>query len=351
MGNWNEIHEEIVARQIKRQRESPSDEIRRKYLRELHELTGRNVVAYYSGWLQRPGPDFAALTSITDDDKNGFMACFKGFDWSKGLDLILHLPGGNIAATETIIDYLRSMFGANVRTIVPQISMSAGTMIACAGYEIVMGKHSNLGPIDPQFGSWPAIAVLKEFERAANEVSKDPNRALIWQPILAKYQPTLLSQAEHAIEWSRELGEKALREGMLKDDANPGQKAKDIVDFLLSHDLHRAHGRHLHRKELRDKGLIIRDLEEDQKFQDAVLSVHHAFMNTLMNTDAVKLIENHAGIALIRNVRIQVVPAPVAIPTSAPPQAPPPSEQAQQAPQLTFIQRLKLALRFLFKGP
>lgn len=173
MGNWNEIHEEIVARQIKRQRESPSDEIRRKYLRELHELTGRNVVAYYSGWLQRPGPDFAALTSITDDDKNGFMACFKGFDWSKGLDLILHLPGGNIAATETIIDYLRSMFGANVRTIVPQISMSAGT---------------------------------------------------------------LLSQAEHAIEWSRELGEKALREGMLKDDANPGQKAKDIVDFLLSHD-------------------------------------------------------------------------------------------------------------------
>lgn len=115
--------------------------------------------------------------------------------------------------------------------------------------------------------------------------------------------------------------------------------------------LHRAHGRHLHRKELRDKGLIIRDLEEDQKFQDAVLSVHHAFMNTLMNTDAVKLIENHAGIALIRNVRIQVVPAPVAIPTSAPPQAPPPSEQAQQAPQLTFIQRLKLALRFLFKGP
>jgi hypothetical protein len=226
--------------------------------------------------------------------------------------------------------------------------MSGGTMIACAGREIVMGKHSNLGPIDPQFGSWPAIAVLKEFDRAADEVSKDPSRALVWQPILAKYQPTLLSQAQHAIDWSRELGEKALKEGMLNSDQNAGQKAKEIVEFLLSHDLHRAHGRHLHRKELRDKGLVIRDLEDDQKLQDAVLSVHHAFMNTLMNTDAVKIIENHGGVALIRNVRIQVASTFIPIQPSAPPPAPQPQpqpNQTQQAPQLTFFQRLKETLK------
>jgi ClpP class serine protease len=28
--------------------------------------------------------------------------------------------------------------------------MSGGTMIACSAKEIIMGNHSNLGPVDPQ---------------------------------------------------------------------------------------------------------------------------------------------------------------------------------------------------------
>ncbi len=349
MGNWNDIHEEIIAATIKHQRTSPLDGVRRKYLAELHKITGRNTIAYYSGWLQRPGPDFAYLTQISDDDKNGFMSCFKGWDWNKGLDIILHLPGGSIAATETIIDYIRSKFGDNIRTIVPQISMSGGTMIACAGKQIVMGLHSNLGPIDPQFGSLPAIAVLKEFDRAMQEVTADPNRALVWQHILSKYQPTLLSQAEHAIEWSREIGEKALREGMLKGDADANDKAKKIVEFLLSHDLHRAHGRHLHRRELQDKGLNILELEANQDLQDAVLSVHHAYTHTLMNSNAVKIIESHNGEALVRNVNMQFVQNANVPPQQQPAPPPPPADQTTPS-KVAFLQRLVIALRFIVLG-
>jgi hypothetical protein len=358
MGNFSDIHDEIISADIKRQRESTADQVRRKYLKALHELTGRNTIAYYSGFLSRPGPEFSALTQITDEDKNGFMSCFKGWDWSKGLDLVLHLPGGSPAATETIIDYIRNKFGENIRTIVPQISMSGGTMLACAGKEIIMGLHSNLGPIDPQFGSMPAIALLKEFERAKQEVLADPKSALVWQPILGKYHPTLLSQATHAIEWSREIGEKALKEGMLKGDPNADAKAKDIVDFLLSHDVHRAHGRHLHRKELKDKGLNILELESDPALQDAVLSVHHAFMHTMMNTGAVKVIESHNAVALVRNVQI-IMQAPMQAAVQRKPAAPPPSPAApqpgaQQAPAapvtLNFFQRLILAIRFVFLG-
>jgi len=36
------------------------------------------------------------------------------------------------------------MFGTNIRAIVPQLAMSAGTMIALSCKEIVMGKQSNL---------------------------------------------------------------------------------------------------------------------------------------------------------------------------------------------------------------
>lgn len=57
---------------------------------------------------------------------------------------------GDLAATESIVDYLKQMNGNDVRAIIPQISMSAGTMIALSCSEIIMGKQSYLRPIDPQ---------------------------------------------------------------------------------------------------------------------------------------------------------------------------------------------------------
>ena len=58
------------------------------------------------------------------------MATIHKMDRKKGLDLILHTPGGDMAATKSLVDYLRIMFEGNVRAIVPQIAMSGGTMIA-----------------------------------------------------------------------------------------------------------------------------------------------------------------------------------------------------------------------------
>ncbi len=83
---------------------------------------------------------------------------------------------------------------------------------------------------------------------------------------------------------------------MFKDQSGAEQKASSIVDFLISDDVHKAHGRHLHRNELRAHGLEIIDLESDDALQDAVLSVHHACIITVGNHNANKLIENHNGI-------------------------------------------------------
>lgn len=160
MPNWHEILTEI------NQAGSQYDIFRRTYLKKLHEKTGRNLIIYYSGWLQRSRlPGFVAQDfSVNDADKNGFMTVIHKMDVSKGLDLILHTPGGEVAATESLVDYLRSMFGTNIRAIVPQLALSAGTMIACASKEVIMGKESSLGPIDPQFNGIPAHGVVEEFE-------------------------------------------------------------------------------------------------------------------------------------------------------------------------------------------
>lgn len=226
--NWNDVLGEV------NQTESPFDRVRRQYLRELHEYTNRNIIAYYSGWLQKPSAEHAYVCSINDDDKNGFMACCHGIRPELGLDLLLHSPGGDVAATESIIHYLRSKFQADIRVIVPQISMSGGTMIACCGYEIIMGRQSNLGPIDPQMGGrWPAIAVINEFERAFEEIKEQPEKIAVWRPILEQYSPTFLSTCENAIKWSKTIGKEALIRGMFKDIHDREDRADRVIERLI----------------------------------------------------------------------------------------------------------------------
>jgi hypothetical protein len=337
MATFGDVLREIQDKNYERQREGVSDPVRRKYLEALHRLTGRNVVVYYSAFLQRQGPEHFFSTQINDEDKHGFMATFAGLDFDRGLDLILHTPGGDVAATESIIEYLRSKFGRDIRTIVPQISMSGGTIISLAGRQIIMGSHSNLGPIDPQIGGRPAIAILAEFDKAREDIVNNPNNALLWQPILQQYAPTLLSAAQQSIQWTREIGRKTLV--MFKDQPDAEKRADEIVGFLLSHDLHKAHGRHLHRQELRAHGLEIVDLEDDAQLQDAVLSVHHACMLTVGNHNVNKLIENHNGITHAKVVGIGMqMPMPLQIPIQIPgtPPAQPspiiPQQPAQPAP-------------------
>ncbi|HPA44852.1 MAG TPA: S49 family peptidase, partial [bacterium] len=97
MPDWNELLNEIIAAG------SVHDVIRRKYLLQLHQLTNRNVIIYYSGWLQKRNLEGV---EVNDADKNGFMTVVHQLDRGKGLDLLLHTPGGETAATESLVHYL-----------------------------------------------------------------------------------------------------------------------------------------------------------------------------------------------------------------------------------------------------
>lgn len=298
MPNFKEINREIEEEA--RGAKNPDDTIRQRYLEQFATMSNRNVVAYYSGWLQHTSHRYNYAVSINDEDKNGFMAAFHQLDFNKGLDLILHTPGGAVAATESIIHYIRSKFGEDIRVFVPQLSMSGGTMIALSGREIWMGLHSNLGPIDPQFGAQPAQLVLEEFDNALAEIKQDPDKISVWRPILEQIPPTFLSTCKHAIEWSKEIGEKTLAEGMFKNDPDSKQISKKIVDGLIDTQRNRNHGKHLHREDCEELGLKIVNLESDQDTQDAVLSIHHAFMISLTNSQITKIVENHKGVAHVK---------------------------------------------------
>lgn len=294
MPNWTQVLNEIIA--IEEAGGSGIDGVRRKYLDLLQKKTGRNVIAYYSGWLQKPGFTFG---QVNDDDKNGFMNAIHGLDRELGLDLILHTPGGDLSAAESIVHYLRQMFGTDIRAIIPQLAMSAGTMISCACSEIVMGKQSNIGPFDPQFGGMPAHGVLEEFQNAIDAVKEDPREAPIWQTIISKYHPTFLGECEKAIELADLIVRNWLLTGMFHDDPQALVKADNIVQALNDHAGTKTHSRHLHMDDAIGFGLKVSKLEDDPELQDLVLTVHHAFMHTFANSTAGKIIENHNGSVIV----------------------------------------------------
>lgn len=300
MPNWHDILGEI------KESGSTHDVIRRKYIKKLFDYTNRNVIVYYSGWLQK---EDVYGTHVNDADKNGFMTVINKLDKSLGLDLILHTPGGDTAATESIVDYLKGIFGKNIRAIVPQLAMSAGTMIACSCKEIVMGLHSSLGPIDPQFNGIPAHGIVEEFDVAHNEIQQyGVSKIAIWQPIIAKYSPTLIGECKKAIEWSEEMVKEWLLGNMLYDDPNKTTTVQKIIHELGNHSVSKSHARHLATAKCKDIGLNIFDLESDPELQDIVLSIHHSCIHTLSSTNAFKIIENQNGIAFIQSVQNIMIP-------------------------------------------
>ena len=132
----------------------------------------------------------------------------------------------------------------------------------------------------------------------------------MWQPIIAKYAPTLIGECEKAIKWSIDMTREWLLRGMLAGKPDAAAKADAILGELVDHSLTLSHARHLSASKCKSLGLEIVMLEDDQRLQEAVLSVHHALIHTLSATGAYKVIENHKGVAFIQLAQTVVIQGP-----------------------------------------
>lgn len=265
-----------------------------KYIKEISNITGRNTIAYYSGWMKYNVQE----VSIVESDVNAFMNAVYQMDRGKGLDIVLHTPGGNIAAAECIVNYLKSLFGNDIRAIIPQISMSAGTMIAMSCSSIIMGRQSSLGPIDPQINGVACQMVVDEFARAVSEVERRPASLGLWQTIISKYGPTYLTVCEDAIKWSKELATKWLME------VNPEIDMNKVEETFINHEKSYSHNRHISKEDCKNAGLNIVDLEDNQQLQENVLSLHHCFMTLIDLAPLSKVVINQDGRNYIQSVNI-----------------------------------------------
>lgn len=290
MPTWN-----AVNKQIDELGNTPEacDNVRAEYLAKAEAHLGRTVIAYYSGFLQKEShPEIG----ISDFDMNGMMAVVHGLDRSKGLDIFLHTPGGGIEAARAIVEYIYQMFGKDIRVIIPQMAMSAGTMIACATRQVLMGKHSCLGPTDPQVRGIPAMGVLKEIDKAIEEIRVEPLKQIVWQQVFSKYPPAFIGDCERQVEGATKMVAEWLEGNMFQGREDASEQAKRTVAELMNYAEQTEHGQHYPASKCVEIGLEVAMIEEDQDLQEAVLSVHHAYVATFARTNAIKIIENaHKG--------------------------------------------------------
>ena len=274
MPSWNELLAEFTQQTDDPARATWLTDRTTAALDEVGRLRGsddepRNVILYTSAFLQKPQlPIFS--TGITAEDLNAFMAVIYQMDCDRGLTLVLHTPGGQTNAAETIVAYLRSKFD-DIEVIVPALAMSAGTMITLSALRIVMGRQSQLGPIDPQLvysgRSVSAQAVVDQFAAAREDILTDVRLAHVWAPILQSQGPSLLQEAQNALAYGERMVAGWLETGMFEGREDAKVMGANTAHHFNDATTHKSHGRRIDRDEARAQNLEVEDLEISQTLE------------------------------------------------------------------------------------
>jgi hypothetical protein len=292
-----------IQQRVFESKNGAQDVVRKEALHALHKYSGSDVVLYATGFtspVKQPNIS-SSLFAVTVDDMQGFMSALHRLEGQR-LDLILHSPGGSLDAADQLVQYLRSKY-SHIRALIPQNAMSAATMIACACDEIVMGKHSAIGPIDPQITvptahglfTSPAQCILDDFESAKKDIAADRNLAALWAARMKDYPPGILQICRNTLELAVEKVASWLTLYMFKGDPDAGNKAAEIAAWLGNASAHKTHGRPIGIAAAQQAGLKVSALEDDRMLQEHLLSVFHATAVTFEVTDCVKIVENHNG--------------------------------------------------------
>ena len=184
----------------------------------------------------------------------------------KEVDIMLVTPGGSAQQVAKFVDKLRPRFDG-VSFLLPNIAMSAGTIFAMSGDEIIMDDRAYIGPVDPQIpdknGRFvPAQAILtliKEIkERGEQFIKKGQNPPWTDLQILNQIDGKEIGNAISASEYSIELVETYLHDYKFKQwnvhsdgrpvtDDEKKKRAREIAELLCDHSTWKTHSRGINR--------------------------------------------------------------------------------------------------------
>jgi ClpP class serine protease len=136
---------------------------RRRRLRALSKERGATVITLIHRQETMSLFGIPLVRYIDIDDAESTLRAIRGTADSQPIEIVLHTPGGLVLAAGQIASALADHNG-RVTAVVPHYAMSGGTLIALAADEIVVDRHSALGPVDPQLGNYPAASIVAAVE-------------------------------------------------------------------------------------------------------------------------------------------------------------------------------------------
>lgn len=194
--------------------------------------------------------------------------------------IILDTPGGVAEVVERMVTAIRYNYD-EVTVIVPNMAMSAGTILALSADRIMMDHLSCLGPIDPQIEKdgnlVPALSYLNQFERL-NQKAQEGQLTTAEYALLNKLDLGELYQFEQARELSIDLLINWLTKykfrnwirteskGHPVDEDMKMERARRIAALLNDPSRWRSHGRAIDMNTLRGEEvkLKIENFQDDE---------------------------------------------------------------------------------------
>ncbi len=209
--------------------------LRQLLIRDIEAVTKRRLIVYYTD---------CSSTAQVDPNDDTYLAELLGSLKGEPVDLVLETNGGYTDATEKIVSILTAM-ATDLRVIVPRRAKSNGTVIALAGREVVMGVHSELGPIDPNVVLGPGNAV------PADLILKSAD----------KHPPLVAGYASLAVLQTKKLATAVLSAGMLA--GSDPKVIEEIVNKISTRDHYHSHGSVIDSREAQALGLKVCYLPPD----------------------------------------------------------------------------------------
>ncbi len=225
----------------------------------------------------------------------------------QGIDIILETPGGSGEVTEDLVRLVRAKYkDGPMAVIVPGWAKSAGTILAMAGDEILMGPGSALGPIDAQLfwqgKVFSADALLEGMEKIKAEVTAAGVLNPAYVPILQGISPGELQSAENALSFAKSLVTGWLARYKFRDWATHSStgkpvteeeravRAEEIAAALCEHQRWLVHGRSIKIDDLEAMRLRVTDYSKQPGLYDAIQR-YHTLLQMTFATSIYKVFE------------------------------------------------------------
>lgn len=174
--------------------------------------------------------------SISDYHANKLYDVASESEGKKDIFLVLHSRGGKIEPAYLISKTCQRLSKKKFSVAIPRRAKSAATLISLGANEVHMGLMSELGPIDPQIGGYPALGLTNALNKLASLATEFPDSSDMFAAYLTKNLSLRdLGYFERVSESAVQYAERLLSNKELPTGRNESSLADHFVNHYKDH--------------------------------------------------------------------------------------------------------------------